>query len=154
MTYDRTGTPRNPKISLIDNFPMPSRFSVKFAILLMVAVFMSLCTKMSAQSHTHVHISQHNGHWTFPIAIDSISDMDVSNDLRSMQVHLKANQIVPFNIEHIDSVTFENEPSIESKDHYKVFPLYITTADGSEIVSRDKYTPCHISLGGLGSFSN
>ena len=120
----------------------------------MAVVFTTHCMELSAQSHTHVHISQSDGHWTFPIAIDSISDMDVSNDQRCLKVKLKANQTVPFIIEHIDSVTFENEPPSESKDHYKVFPLYITTADGSEIVSRDKYTPCHISLGGLGSFSN
>ena len=120
----------------------------------MAVVFTTHCMELSAQSHTHVHISQSDGHWTFPIAIDSISDMDVSNDQRCLKVNLKANQTVPFIIEHIDSVTFENEPPSESKDHYKVFPLYITTADGSEIVSRDKYTPCHISLGGLGSFSN
>ena len=133
---------------------MPSRYTDKIAILLIAVASMSYSTRLSAQSHTHVHMSQDNGHWTFPIAIDSISYVDVSSNLQSLQVILKAHQTVPFIIEHIDSVTLENEPTEETKDRYKVFPLYITTADGGEITSREEYKPCHISLGGLGAFSN
>ena len=133
---------------------MSSRSLIKVIALLIVSVVACQCMELAAQTHTHVYMSQDDGHWHFPIAIDSISDIDVSYNQRYMQVNLKANQTVPFYIQQIDSVTFENEPSEETKDHYKVFPLYITTADGSEIISRDKYTPCHISLGGLGAFSD
>lgn len=133
---------------------MLSRYPIKIAVLLIVVLLASHITGALAQSHTHIHISQDGGHWDFPIVSDSISDMGVSGDLRNLQVNLKSSQSVPFPIEQMDSMTFENEPATESKDHYKVFPLYITTADGSEITSRDYYTPCHLSLGGLGSFSN
>ena len=120
----------------------------------MVSVFCSLGTGLSAQSHTHVYMSQEGGHWHFPIAIDSISDVDVSRDLKYLQVNLKGRQTVPFAIEQIDSVTFEEEPTAETKDHYKVFPLYLTTADGREVTSKEEYIPCHVSIGALGAFSN
>ena len=120
----------------------------------MVSVFCSLGTGLSAQSHTHVYMSQEGGHWHFPIAIDSIYDVDVSRDLRYLQVNLKGRQTVPFAIEQIDSVTFEEEPTAETKDHYKVFPLYLTTADGREVTSKEEYIPCHVSIGALGAFSN
>ena len=130
---------------------MLSRYPAKI-LLVVVASFQFAITL--AQTHVHVHLSEQGGHWDFPIVIDSIADMDVSGDQQRLQVNLKARQTVPFNISRIDSVTIENEPTTEAKDHYKVFPLYITTADGSEVTSREAYTPCHVSLGALGSFSN
>ena len=133
---------------------MLSRFPIKVIMLLMVAMVACHGEKLAAQSHTHVYMSQDDGHWHFPIAIDSISDINVSPDLQYLQVNLKGRQTVPFYIQQIDSVTFENEPTEETKDHYKVFPLYITTADGREITSREEYIPCHLSLGGIGAFSN
>lgn len=133
---------------------MHSRFAIKTALLLTVAVLSGIGMELSAQSHTHIYMSQDDGHWHFPIVIDSIYNVDLSGDLQSLQVHLNDGQTVPFSIERIDSVTFENEPVIETKDRYKVFPLYITTADGRDITSREAYKPCHLSLGGLGAFSN
>ena len=133
---------------------MCSRFPIRVIALLIVSMVACHYSELAAQSHTHVYMSQDDGQWHFPIAIDSIADIDVSYDQRFLQVNLKASQTVPFYIEQIDSVTFEDEPSEETKDHYQVFPLYITTADGSEITSRDYYTPCHLSLGGLGAFSD
>lgn len=130
---------------------MLSKYLIRI-ILVVVATFQFALA--IAQTHIHVYMSEQDGHWDFPVAINNISDMDVSSDLQHLQVNLKANQTVPFTIAQIDSVTTENEPATETKDHYKVFPLYITTANGSEVTSKEYYTPCHVSLGALGSFSN
>ena len=109
---------------------------------------------MAAQQRAHVYMNQQGGQWNFPMAVDSIVDITVADDLGSLLFNVKGDLTVPFDITHIDSLTIEEEPATETKDPYKVFQLYVTTADGSDITSRDYYTDCHVSLNGQGSFSN
>lgn len=107
-----------------------------------------------AQVHTHVHISQRGGHWDVPVVNDSIEDMSLSEDAKTMSMNLRGSFVVPFSVEQMDSLTFEEGLEVETKDKYQVFTLYVNTADGSDITSRDEYKPCHIALGAKGSFSN
>ena len=94
-----------------------------------------VCLSSHAQPRAHVYMNQHGGLWDFPIVIDSIGDMTVSSNLEQILFNVTGDQTVPFDIAHIDSLTFENEPLTETKDPYRVFQLYITTKDGRDIKS-------------------
>ena len=108
-----------------------------------------------AQQQTHVYFNQWKTQWDAPLIIDSIQDITLSDDLKELQFHVKGEAAMPaFLLEDVDSLTFEDDPLVETKDHYKVFQLFITTRDGEDITSRDYYTDCHVSLNGLGAFSN
>ena len=119
--------------------------------LLLTAVF---CLSSHAQQRVHVYMNQEGGHWNFPIVVDSVVDMTVIDDLETLQFNVTGDRPVPFSIEHIDSLTFEDEPLKETKNPYQVFQLYLTTADGQDITSREEYKACHVALNAQGSFSN
>ena len=99
-------------------------------------------------------MNQKGGLWDFPIVVDSISDITISSGQDKILFNVTGNQTVPFNIQYIDSLTFESEPLTETKDPYQVFQLYITTKDGNDITSRDYYTDCHMALSAQGAFTN
>ncbi|MBQ9667606.1 MAG: CotH kinase family protein [Prevotella sp.] len=109
---------------------------------------------VAAQQRAHIYMSQLGGQWNFPVAADSIVDITVDDDLRTLQFNVTGDMTVPFAIGQIDSLKIEDEPLTETKDPYQVFQLFVTTADGRDITSRDYYTDCHVSLNGQGSFSN
>lgn len=132
---------------------MLSRFKNNLALLLLLVAF-GFSGNLSAQQRTFVHIGDRGGYWTVPVTNDSIVEFGVDNSLTQLQLSIKGDQIVPFAISKIDSVTFGFDPLIETKNPYKVFSLYITTADGEDITSRTEYKNCHIALGAEGSFSN
>ena len=125
----------------------------KWSFCLLFCSFM-LFLPAGAQLRTHVYMNQRGGHWDIPVAVDSILDITVGDDLRQLQLNVTGAQAVPFDISAIDSLTFEDEPAVETKDHYQVFQLYITTKDGRDITSKTSYKDCHVALNAQGSFSN
>jgi hypothetical protein len=120
--------------------------------LLLIAVFVML--PCFGQQQVHVHMADRSALWDFPLIIDSIDHMTVTDDEEELLFHLRGDVTVPFTIDAIDRVTVEPVGTDESKDPYQVFQLYITTNDASDITSRDYYTDCHVSLNAKGSFSN
>lgn len=122
--------------------------------LLTILLTMLCSLTAGAQFWTHIYMNQMGGKWNFPIAVDSINEMTFNKAQRQMLMSVKGDLTVPFNLDHTDSLTFEDETLTETKDPYQVFQLYITTKDGSDITSRDDYTDCHIALNAQGSFSN
>ena len=120
--------------------------------LLAVLFFFCVGHYVSAQKRVHVYTNHENASWDFPVSIDEIEDVDFTD--ASLVFNVTAGQGVPFLRANIDSLTFEDEPLVETKNHYKVFQLYLTTADGRAITSREEYKPCYFSLGAQGSFSN
>ena len=107
-----------------------------------------------AQQRAHIYLNQQNAHWNFPVVCDSIDSMKVSTDKKALQFHVKGPATVPFAIEHIDSLTFEDEPLTETKDPYQVFQLYVTTNDGLDVTSKEQYKDCHLSLNARGSYGS
>ena len=107
-----------------------------------------------AQMMTHLHISQHGGQWDVPVVNDSIAHMSLSEDESTILVHLNGGRTVPFSMEQTDSVTFAATPAVETKDKHQVFTLYVNTADGEDVTSREEYKACHIALGARGAFSD
>ena len=106
------------------------------------------------QQQVHVYTADRSAQWDFPLIIDSIDHITVTDDEQQLLFNMRGDVTVPFSIPSIERVTVEPVSTDESKDHYKVFQLYITTNDGSDITSRDYYTDCHLSLNACGSFSN
>lgn len=125
---------------------------VAYSIALLLATF--VVRPAYSQLMTHMHISQRGGHWDVPVMNDSIEDTSLSEDASTMNVNLRGGIVVPFSVVQVDSITFEEDSSVETKDKYQVFTLYVNTADGKDVTSRDEYKPCHLALGAKGAFSN
>ncbi len=122
--------------------------------LLVALALVALVSAAVAQRRVHVYMNQMGGRWNIPIAADSIVDISVDPSLEQLQMNVGGSIRVPFSISYIDSLTFEDEPAVETKNPYQVFQMYISTQDGSDITSRDSYKACHVALGAQGAFSN
>ena len=115
---------------------------------------LSIFLPANAQLRTHVYINQDGARWDIPFVNDSLEDMSLSEDAKTVYMNTRQGIAVPFDVEQMDSLTFEEEPEVESKDKYQVFTLYVTTADGEDITSRDEYKVCHIALNAKESFTS
>ena len=122
--------------------------------LLVLFVVLGISVTARAQQHIHIRTTASGGHWDFPLTVDSIQDITVSDDLKQLLFNVTESSVVPFVISQIDSLTIEEAPAEETKDPYRVFQLYITTDDGQDITSRENYKDCFIVLNAQGSFSN
>ncbi|MCR5159689.1 MAG: CotH kinase family protein [Prevotella sp.] len=122
--------------------------------LLLLTVLCCVATTGFAQQRLHVHTNAVGGQWDFPVTVDSITDFSVSSDRKQLLLHVSGEASVPFALSQVDSLTIGEDAGQETKDHHKVFQLYITTNDGRDITSRDSYKDCFINLNGQGSFSN
>ncbi len=125
-----------------------------FRPLAVLACGLSMATAGFSQQRLHVHSSVADGRWDMPVATDSISHIDVSADLKHLQLHVSGQTTLPLLLSQVDSLTVETDPIEETKDKYEVFQLFVYTDDGSDITSKDYYTDCFINLNGSGAFSN
>lgn len=107
-----------------------------------------------AQDRIHVRLKDYNTYWDFPYQTDDLDHFEFSADRATLRGLTPDGVVIPFAASKVDSVTFEDEPAVETKNHYKVFQMYITVNSGADITSREDYVPCHISLNARGSFSN
>lgn len=121
-------------------------------IFCIIALFAALTAE--AQDRIHVRLKDYNTYWDFPYVTDDLDHFEFSADRATLRGLTPDGIVIPFAASKVDSVTFEDEPAVETKDHYKVFQMYITVNDGADITSREEYVPCHISLNARGSFSN
>ena len=122
--------------------------------ILTIASLLLLSSQTMAQENIHVRVSDYDTMWDFPFITDEISHFDISPSDNQLNAYSTNGIVIPFDADKVRQVTFEDAPAEETKDHYKVFQMYISTEDGVEIVSRDDYLPCYISLNAQGSFSN
>ncbi len=122
----------------------------KIICLIMVLAALSA----AAQERIHVRLNDYNTYWDFPYVTADIDHFDFSADRSSLRALTPDGVAIPFAASKVDSVTFEDEPAVETKDHHKVFQLYVTVNNGNDITSRDEYEPCYISLNGCGAFSS
>lgn len=109
---------------------------------------------LQAQDRIHVRMHSQNTQWDFPFVTDDISHFNFSAAQDTLRAFTTGGVRIPFLAAAVDSVTFEDEPAVETKDHYRVFQMYITTNSGADIVSKEDYVPCYVSLNARGSFSN
>lgn len=123
-------------------------------LLSFVLLLLLLAMPLAAQQRVHVYMNQLGGKWNIPVVADSISEISFDKYQRQVLMNVTGDQTVKFDVNHVDSLTFEDEPLFETKNPYQVFQLYITTSDGNDVTSKDYYTDCHLSLNALGSFTN
>lgn len=121
-----------------------------------IIVFLTtfLPVAVHAQERIHVHLTDQSESWDFPYVTEDVEYFDIDKRRNRLRANVTGGIIVPFDPEKVDSITFENEPLEESKDPYQVYQMYITTTDGKDVVSRDTYQDCYISLNAKGAFSN
>lgn len=122
----------------------------KYLTLLLFFVVLAV----QAQDRIHVRLHDWNTYWDFPYVTEDIDHFNFNAKQDSLIGFTTEGVRIPFLTANVDSVTFEDEPAVETKDHYKVFQMYITTNNGKDITSRTDYVPCYISLNACGSFSN
>ena len=108
----------------------------------------------TAQQRLHIHTTDRGAHWDFPLVIDSIADFEVTNKQSRLQFNVTGRAAVPFTLTSIDSLTFADEPAVETKDKYQVFQLYITTNDGKDVTSKEQYKDCHLMLNAKGAYTS
>ena len=121
---------------------------------LLLALLVAFTATLYAQQRVHVHTTSQREHWDFPLTADSLAYADVDADQSHLLLHVNGGAQVPFLLSEVDSIRFAEDPLEETKDHYKVFQLYITTDDGRDVTSKEDYKTCQILLNGGGSFSN
>lgn len=119
-----------------------------------VALLMLLPCVGWSQERIHVHLTDKQVTWDFPFLADDVESFGFSSSQSQLHVNMSNGIVVPFDPAKVDSITFEDEPILETKDPYQVFQMYITTDDGTDITSKDYYKDCYISLNAKGSFSN
>ncbi len=124
---------------------------IRLWLLLLLTAF---TMQVRAQQRVFVHRYDLSEHWKFPVVVDSIIDITIDDNETNILFNVRGDVSIPFNISRIDSLTIEDEPLIEGKNPYRVFQLYITTNDGSDVTSKDYYTDCHIMLNAKGEFAN
>ena len=125
---------------------------MKQLLIILLTIFCTLTA--GAQQRAHVYMNQMGGKWNFPIVVDSLNEMTFDKARRQMMTDVTGELRIPFDVNHIDSITFEDEPLTETKDPYKIFQLYITTKDGQDITSKETYTDAHLSLNAQESFTS
>ena len=107
-----------------------------------------------SQERIHVHLTDKQATWDFPFIADDVESFGFPSSQSQLRVNMANGIVVPFDPAKVDSITFEDEPLLETKDSYQVFQMYITTNDGTDITSKDYYKDCYISLNAKGCFSN
>jgi len=138
-------------------FPNTSNSPMNFRLLTDLRYWLTACLLLTfsfvnAQRNVHIHTSQQNTVWDFPVSVDLTDDILFSEE--SVQFHLKDGKTLSFNNDIVDSLTFTTTPGSEDKNPYRVFQLNITTTDGAAVTSKDEYVPCFISIGARGAFSD
>lgn len=128
--------------------------NMKKHLFLYIFLLVAFAMQMSAQDRIHVRYHDRNTYWDFPYVTEDVDYFDFSDGQDTLRAFTLDGVRIPFLTANVDSVTFEDEPAVETKDHYKVFQMYITTNDGAGVTSKEDYVPCYISLNARGSFSN
>jgi len=127
-----------------------------FAISLTVLFVWGNSQSVDAQSFSDIYSHQQNATFRQPLTIDDTDYITGSTDRKQLLFNQKNGMTIPFRVADIDSILFSSAvaDSLETKNKYKVFQLFVNTADGADITSREEYKPCYISLNAQGSFSD
>ena len=116
---------------------------------------------MKAQDWYQVHVDYDGHEWMFPINFQHVSFMDFNEDNSIVNMHLIDDDsiVIPFNVENnskwaavSNGITLSDELSQWGKNKHKVFAIYVTTDDGTDIDSKEDYKHCYISVDGMGEY--
>ncbi len=123
--------------------------------------FVSLFNLTYAQDWYQVHYNYNSYEWNFPVNASHVTYFDFNSDGSVLQTHLYGDDdiVVPFRIKNSSNykgqasdMTLSDELTEWGKDKYRVFAIYVTTDDGSDITSKEEYVHCYVSVDGLGEY--
>lgn len=124
-------------------------------------VLMLLCAQNAdAQQWMRIHHNYKKVDWTIPLQIDMYSQWDFTSDKKFLNAHAiledGTETVVPFSIARVDSIDFADDLLDEEKGHnkYRPFTMHITTQDYANIVEKEVWLNCHISIDGKGEYSD
>ncbi len=129
--------------------------------LLSVCITLSNVLSLMAQDWYQVHVDYDGHEWLFPVNFQHVSFMDFNEDNSAVKMHLAddENIVIPFNVETLskwdavsNGITLSDELSEWGKNKHKVFAIYVTTDDASDIDSKENYKHCYISVDGMGEY--
>lgn len=126
----------------------------------------------SAQEWMKIHVQdeQFDGSWTFPYTLEHISHYDFSDDESVIRLHRidetnESTTYIPFAVEMLDSITFDNSPDSYGKNKYTVFAMNITIENFDTLVcyynnplypnengARQDWYNCYVSVDGRGQY--
>lgn len=129
--------------------------------LIAFVVSILICTLYAdAQEWMKIHHNLYDTDWTIPLEISKYKQYDFNNKEKSINaIAIKPDStemIVPFDINDIDSISFGYDLTDEEKGHnkYRPFTMHITTEDYANIVEKEVWLNCHISIDGKGEYSD
>ena len=109
-----------------------------------------------SQDFSRIYTHQQGTIWCQPMATTHTDNITGSSDHKQLLFNMTDGMTIPFDIASIDSVVFSDAiaDELESKNHYKVFQLFVNTADGTDITSREEYKQCYMSLNADGAYAD
>ena len=118
------------------------------------ALLCLLASGAMAQQWMYVHEQEYSTPWTLPLMVDSIEDIRVDEEQKTLLAAMHDGFVVPLQIENIDSISFEEIIEAEEKNKYQVFQLFIYTENGQSITSNEEYIPCYVAVNGGDSYAS
>lgn len=123
-----------------------------------LAICMALISAVQSfsQDFSRIYTHQQGTTWCQPLVTINTDNITGSSDRKQLLFNMTDGMTVPFDIASIDSVVFSDAiaDELESKNHYKVFQLFVNTADGIDITSREEYKQCYMSLNADGAYAD
>lgn len=116
---------------------------------------------LNAQDWYQVHVDYDAHEWLFPVRFQHVSFFDFNDDNTVVNAHLIDDEsiVVPFNVEAntnwaavSNGITLSEDLTAWGKNKHKVFAIYVTTDDGSDIDSKETYKHCYVSVDGMGEY--
>lgn len=127
---------------------------------IVILTALTLCIQNSfSQEWMKLHRKYNNTDWSIPLELSKYSQFHIDKD-GTFYAHALLGEegelVVPFNTETNDSITFSHDLSDEEKGHnkYRPFAMYITTEGCENLVEREVWLNCHISIDGKGEYSD
>lgn len=123
--------------------------------------FLFLCVhNVDAQEWMRIHHNYMGVDWTIPMQMDKYSQWDFSKDRKFLNAYAISEdgteKVIPFPAADIDSIDFAYDLLDDEKGHnkYRPFTMHITTQDYANIVEKEVWMNCHISIDGKGEYSD
>lgn len=129
-------------------------------LIAIIAVLAFSLQNVKAQEWMRIHHRYEGVDWSIPLETKKYSQYDFSSDKSLLRAYAilsdSTERLIPFMTSEIDSIDFAPELTDEEKGHnkYRPFSMHITTDGYENIVEREVWLNCHISIDGKGEYSD
>lgn len=133
---------------------------MKNKLIAIIAFIAFSVQNVKAQEWMRIHHRYEGVDWSIPLETKKYSQYDFSSDKSLLRAYAilsdSTERFIPFMTAEIDSIDFAPELTDEEKGHnkYRPFSMHITTDGYENIVERELWLNCHISIDGKGEYSD